>query len=178
MTISKDNEIQEKMQLGVDPTKDPNTCKGCPKPRLLCKCKSGGGGDNDEGGEESFDMDGLGVKLSMSSEGQSGSQNKALNTANTSDSLQVSDNISVIEILLKRAKSMGLDPQKLLRNEGINIEQKANIEELQRLAQNGDKMAKELYKIAEDNVKSCSELASRHLEMVKNPFQTKNNKDK
>lgn len=178
MASSKDDEIQEKMQLGVDPTKDPNICKGCSKPRLLCKCKSGGGGDNDDGGEESYDMDGAGEKLSMSSEGQSGSQNKALNAANDSDSPQVSDNISVIEILLKRAKSMGLDPQKLLRNEGINIEQKANIEELQRLAQNGDKMAKELYKIAEDNVKSRSKLASKHLEMVKNPFQTKNTKDK
>jgi|TARA_R110002110_G_C13470277_1_gene720475 hypothetical protein len=178
MTSSKDNEIQEKMQLGVDPTKDPSVCKGCSKPLLLCKCKSGGGGDNDEGGEESFDMDGSGEKLSMSSEGQSGAQNRALNSANAPESPHLSDNISAIEVLLKRAKSMGLDPQKLLRNEGINIEQKANVEELQRLSQNGDKMAKELYKIADDNVKSRSKLASKHLDMVKNPFQTKNTKDK
>lgn len=49
----------------------------------------------------------------------------------------------------------------MLRNEGINIEHKANIEELQRLAQNGDKMAKELYTVAQGNVNNRSRLASK-----------------
>lgn len=85
--------------------------------------------------------------------------------------------VSVIEQLLHRAKSMHLDPQKLLRNEGVNIEHKDNFAELNRLAQSGDKMAHALYKIAAENIQNRSKLASKQLDAVKNPLQTKNTKE-
>lgn len=84
---------------------------------------------------------------------------------------------SVIEQLLHRAKSMHLDPQKLLRSEGINIELKDNLAELSRLAQSGDKMAHALYKEAAQNIQNRSKLASKQLDAVKNPLQTKNTKE-
>ncbi len=80
---------------------------------------------------------------------------------------------SVIEQLLYRAKSMHLDPQKLFKSEGINIEHKDNLAELNRLAQNGDKMAHALYKVASENIQNRSKLASKQLDTVKNPLQTK-----
>lgn len=84
---------------------------------------------------------------------------------------------SMIEQLLHRAKSMGLDPQKLLRSEGINIEQKDNFAELQRLAQGGDEMANVLYLAAAENIQNRSKLASKQLDSAKNPLQTKYTKD-
>lgn len=89
-----------------------------------------------------------------------------------------SDIVSSIEQLLIRADNMGLDPQKLLRNEGINIEQMDNFSELQRLAQDGNKMAYDLYQIATENIQGRSKLTSKHLEAAKNPLQAKNTKDK
>lgn len=84
---------------------------------------------------------------------------------------------SMIEQLLHRAKSMGLDPQKLLSSEGINIEQKDNFAELQRLAQGGDEMANVLYLAAAENIQNRSKLASKQLDSAKNPLQTKYTKD-
>jgi len=76
--------------------------------------------------------------------------------------------------LLNRATLIGIDPQRLLKNGGINIEQKANIEELQKLALNGIKMAQTLFAVAAKNIQNRSKLGSSILDSVKNPFQTKN----
>ncbi|MBN9287247.1 MAG: hypothetical protein BGO43_15235 [Gammaproteobacteria bacterium 39-13] len=177
MKSTKDKENNEKRLMSAEPANDPNICKGCLKPRVLCACKSAGGPGS--GGEKGNDgqrgeMQGLNEKT-MPLDPQTGLRAMQINSRLSGTT---NDDISDIEILLRRAKNMGLDPQKLLRNEGINIEQKSNIEELQKLAQNGDKMAKELYEIAETNVKGRSKLASKHLESAKNPYQTKNTKDK
>lgn len=163
------DEQDEKRKLGLDPTNTANICSGCAMPVQQCICVRSGGVSSSN---ETEDTPAASTEEAPSQR-PSDRPSLKLFSKKTPTLDTPNENLSKIELILKHAKDKGLDPQKLLRNAGIDPEQKANIQELQRLAQSGDKMAKKLYTSAAENAHSPSKLAAKLLEAVRNPFHTK-----